>query len=389
MGRRRIALALVIFFLGASALTAEARNHENFAASSYYETDKSIAIPKDTTATSSDTSVDPTNVDPNNRYPSGYPNQDHQYNAVTGKYDDQEQSKTTTTGETGTQSSDKTTTTGTADTTTGGTIPKRYEAGYNNGHGPNPSSFQQYNTGNQQNNQQYNQPDEFTFDPVEGRYKNGYYPSSSYAGGARKSSTTYGTNGGVSLTSQNSNQQTNSLQGDLMHRYEQGYYPRSSNTQQGSMFNQQGFSQTRPVTYSSYTGQFSTMPYPNSGVPFVASGAGCRTAYWVENVHMWPSFFTVKSTVGDAFGAQATTTFGQTTILQGLMKYGNDPYNELLRTGCTSLLNSYTRGAFSVSHMKVIEQFNAALVSKEAAKTQAMAFETENVESISAGSACT
>lgn len=347
---------MVFFF--ASALTAEASTHESFSASSYYEADdKSLVSSKDAT-------TGPTEAveDPNNRFPNGYPGQAHHYNSVTGKYDEDLQK---TSAQPTTLPAEKT-----ATTQSTAAIPKRYEAGYNNGQGLFQQQQQHIN-----GKLPDNRPDEFTFDPTEGRYKSGYYPKSAYAGAAHK--TTANTHGAPKLAAQ-----TNTLPGDFAHRYVLGYYPSSTHTQHGPMHK-------KPGSYSSYMGQFITEPDPASGTPFVASGAGCRSAYWVENVEMWPQFFTVKSTVGDAFGAPATATFGQTTLLQALLKYGSDPYDELVRSGCTSLLNSYNRGAFRLSHMKVIEQFNAALGSPEAARSQALAFETENVESIAAGSACT
>jgi hypothetical protein len=162
-----------------------------------------------------------------------------------------------------------------------------------------------------------------------------------------------------------------------MERYATGYYP-SNNAQD-----------LKPVSYSSFTGDFQTMPYPSSGTTFVANGAGCRTAYWADHVSAWPAFVPVTAKVVDLFGEKASATYGDMTILEGLLQHKTDPYSALLTSSCTAILNAYTRGEYPIPHIKVIELFNAALVSKDAALKQATEFETENIASISAGTMCT
>ncbi|BFI34228.1 hypothetical protein AXG93_1862s1240 [Marchantia polymorpha subsp. ruderalis] len=113
------------------------------------------------------------------------------------------------------------------------------------------------------------------------------------------------------------------------------------------------------------------------------TGGGCPTQYWISNTHSWPTFFNVKSTIGDAFGTPAAKVYGETTILQALLDTHDDGYHSLGRNGCTAILNAYSRPQYKFSHQMVIENFNAALVSNKAAARQAAMFDEANLRSLS------
>ncbi|KAG6542818.1 hypothetical protein Mapa_015722 [Marchantia paleacea] len=118
-------------------------------------------------------------------------------------------------------------------------------------------------------------------------------------------------------------------------------------------------------------------------MPYELTGGGCPTQYWISNTHRWPTFFNVKSTIGDAFGTSATKVYGEMTILQALLDTHDDGYHSLGRNGCTAILNAYSRSQYKFSHQKVIENFNAALVSNKAAARQAAMFDEANLRSLS------
>ncbi|CAM6101294.1 unnamed protein product [Calypogeia fissa] len=448
-----IAFALLLVCVGASALSAEGRSHNNFAASSYYEhdgslpnigeksaeeksaaektDDPSMRYPKghypgqehvwnpttEKYETVNDTSADPnmrypkghypgqehvwnpttekyetvndTSADPNMRYPRGhYPNQEHVWNSTTEQYEtvdgttqdpnggnpsegryehgyfgeatnsyaegDTVEVLTSEGQQTDTNNSDK-------------TLGNRYVAGYHNGHSSNPSYTSEKTE---------TAPDLGTFDPQQGRYKHGYYGTNAPTDTASTTTMTF-----MSMASEQDSTKTYGPEARYIYGYYGGNAPKTtSGNSNGELF--------KPVTYDSYTGNMQTLPYPNSGVPYVPNGDGCRTAYWAENTVAWPSFLKETTTCGEVFGAKAEQVYGKITIFEALFLFGDD-YKDLLRSGCTALLNSYTRGKFPLSSLKVIVALISALDTKEDAKNQALAFETVNVESISGGNACT
>ncbi|CAM6090405.1 unnamed protein product [Calypogeia fissa] len=408
-----MAFALFLVCVGASALSAEARSHENFTASSYYEhnesltnidpapeeressdlvstkeksaeeksaeektDDRSMRYPKGhypdqehvwNPTTDQYETVNDTSADPNMRYPRGhYPNQEHVWNPTTEQYETVDGTTGDPNGGNASQgryehgyfgeatnsyaggntvevltSEGQRTDTSNSDNTVG----NRYAAGYHNGHSSNPS----YTSASTET-----APDLETFYPQQGRY---------------------------SMASEQDSTKTYAPD----ERYIYGYYGGNAPTTTSGNSNGELF---KPMTYDSYTGNMQTLPYPSSGVPYVPNGYGCRTAYWAENTVEWPAFLKETTTCGEVFGAKAEQVYGTITIFEALFLFGDD-YKDLLRSGCTALLNSYTRGKFPLSSLKVIEAFISALDTKEDAKNQALAFETVNVESISGGNACT
>lgn len=67
------------------------------------------------------------------------------------------------------------------------------------------------------------------------------------------------------------------------------------------------------------------------------------------------------------------------TLMQALVNPNHDEYSALARQGTASLLNAYTFQGFQFTPLQVREQFNAALVSPEAAGQQALVFEQANL----------
>ncbi|CAM6096499.1 unnamed protein product [Calypogeia fissa] len=247
------------------------------------------------------------------------------------------------------------------------TVGNRHAARYHNGHSSNPS----YTSANTET-----APDLETFYPQQGRYTYGYYGTNAPTDTASTTTKTF-----MSMASEQDSTKTYAPEEGYIYGYYGGNAPTTtSGNSNGELF--------KPVTYDSYTGNLQTLPYPNSGVPYVPNGDGCRTAYWAENTVEWPAFLNETTTCGEVFEAKAEQVYGTITIFEALFLFGDD-YKDLLRSGCTALLNSYTRGKFPLSPLKVIEAFISALDTKEDAKNQALAFETVNVESISGGNACT
>lgn len=87
--------------------------------------------------------------------------------------------------------------------------------------------------------------------------------------------------------------------------------------------------------------------------------------------------YTESSTVGDAFGKEATAHYGDVTLLDALLVTGKDGYSSLMKHGVASLFNSHKMG-FQYSTEEVKTQFNGAMSSEEAAAVQAMKFENAN-----------
>ncbi|KAJ7541575.1 hypothetical protein O6H91_10G065700 [Diphasiastrum complanatum] len=116
--------------------------------------------------------------------------------------------------------------------------------------------------------------------------------------------------------------------------------------------------------------------FPTGGT---SSGSGCSSDYWVAHTDYWPDIISIFSTVSQIFGEIAFNIFGgQATLLSGLHSQNTDAYSSLLKQSSAALLNSYTRPRFQYSPQAVKQQFNAALVSREAAAVQAVKFQNAN-----------
>ncbi|CAK9211786.1 unnamed protein product [Sphagnum troendelagicum] len=115
--------------------------------------------------------------------------------------------------------------------------------------------------------------------------------------------------------------------------------------------------------------------------PAAASGGGgCSCDFWSTHISSWPSFFSLFSTVAEAFGTEAANVFGAITLFEGLMDTRVDGYSQLLRQGSAAILNSYTKPNFALTHVSVMEQFNSALTSRSTALVQAKKFENANTD---------
>ncbi|KAG6557151.1 hypothetical protein Mapa_001078 [Marchantia paleacea] len=105
--------------------------------------------------------------------------------------------------------------------------------------------------------------------------------------------------------------------------------------------------------------------------------AGCTASYWASTAEKWPEMYTESSTIGDAFGKEATAHYGDVTLLDALLVTGKDGYSSLMKHGVASLFNSHKMG-FQYSTEEVKMQFNGAMSSEEAAAAQAVKFENAN-----------
>ncbi len=106
--------------------------------------------------------------------------------------------------------------------------------------------------------------------------------------------------------------------------------------------------------------------------------AGCSHGYWKNHTSVWPTAYTVDSTLGSAFalgsfaGALANKTFEDALKFKG----GNTPVEKaeiLLRNAVAALLNSVHSGiTYQWTASEVIELVNAALASGDSATMLAL-----------------
>lgn len=115
-------------------------------------------------------------------------------------------------------------------------------------------------------------------------------------------------------------------------------------------------------------------------IVFFFGGGVCFCSFWSTHISSWPSFFSLFSTVAEAFGTEAAKVFGSITLFEGLMDKRVDGYSQLLRQGSAAILNSYTKPNFALTHVSVMEQFNSALTSSSTALVQAKKFENANTD---------
>ncbi|KAL2636070.1 hypothetical protein R1flu_007549 [Riccia fluitans] len=408
MGRLLLLSSAVMALLIFSSYASAARLHEKFSQGTYYdqtqlEAEQPVKIETDNNPQEVDPKVqtdpqetskptdlpqpDPVDTTIPDRYPEGYPGQ-NQYNQQLPGDDANPESQYQ--GYRGSQYS--TVPTETDPKKTEETIPDRYPHGY-------------YPEDNKDVNPESKYHNNFAFNPTENedfsnRYANGYYNTADLEARNQPGEVRFNYDPQQQHPGMNFNYNPDTTvqdPEDLTHRYTEGYYPyrtadthtttepKVNNYYQQNQFRYSQFPENQPrYGYENMQGDFSAQLQGNE-VPFELTGGACPTEYWVTNPQRWPKFFSMKSTVVDAFGEKARDVYGEITIMDALTDTRAEPYSKLVHNGCTAILNSYSRAQYKLKHTQVINQFNGALVSPEAAKEQAKVFEEANVSVFSAG----
>ncbi|KAL3684168.1 hypothetical protein R1sor_002190 [Riccia sorocarpa] len=427
-------LVLLSFAVGAlfilSSYADAARQHEKFSQGTYYdqtqlESEKPVEV--ETTTTNPEETIptdqkdkqptelpqpDPVSTTIPDRYPNGYPGQEQYNSPLPG---DQANSQSQFQGyKGGAQYSAKPTD---DDSASKETVYDRYPRGYypqdspvsNNNEVDPQGQYQdsRYTSYSETTQTKEDQPKE----DFSNRYVNGYY------GKANLEARTQGENDPYRSYSTEVRFNTDDKQGvnfntepaseDPSNRYPNGYYqfrsgnsddatnePKVSNYNQQNQYQQdqsrQGQYQQNQFHYSQFPENQPKYGYENmqgdfsatlqgSEVPFELTGGACPSEYWVSKPQSWPKFFNMHSTVVDAFGEKAKPVYGEITIMDALTDTRSEPYSKLVHNACTAILNSYSRAHYKLKHTQVIESFNSALASPEAAKQQADLFQEANV----------
>ncbi|BBN04356.1 hypothetical protein MPTK1_3g03900 [Marchantia polymorpha subsp. ruderalis] len=410
-------VALVVFAAAAEA----ARHHEAFSQGTYYDQNQKITDQPekvqstDTTPVTVDNNAKDTPIDTNtpattvdetpsgipDRYPHGYPGSE-QYNTQVMAEDTDPEARYSGYKTTNVQYS-SVSNTETQDSTT--VVPDRYPNGYPGSDNPlyttetDPEAkFEQGKYVSYTSQSQDVNNDATT--QIPDRYPHGYYGNADVEAETQGEADVYSSHQtdnhakfSVNDKTVDYNSQTQTQPTVVPDRYPRGYYPglnedaqtdSSLTTAQKNQVSFQQYNNQPRFGYEGIQGDFSTQ-LQGTEIPFELTGGACPTQYWISNPQKWPKFFNINSKVTDAFGEKAAKVYGDTSLLDALTDSRADPYSQLVNSAATAILNSYTRVQYKYKHPKVIESFNAALVTPEAAKKQAADFEQSNVSVFSAG----
>ncbi|KAL3695135.1 hypothetical protein R1sor_008786 [Riccia sorocarpa] len=412
-------LVLLSFALGAlfilSTYAEAARQHEQFSQGTYYdqtqlESEKPVQV--ETTSNPQETTdqkdkqptelpqPDPVSTTIPDRYPNGYPGQEQYNTPLPG---DQANSQSQFQGYKG--GAQYSTMPADPDSASKENVYDRYPRGYYPQNNPVSNNNEVDPQGKYQNSR-YTSFSETTKpkedqakEDFSNRYVNGYYGTANLEARTEGETDPYRSYS-TEVRSNSDDKQgvkfsTDPASDDPLNRYPNGYYqfrsgnsdstnePKVSNYNQQNQFRQSQFhynqfpdNQPR-YGYENMQGDFSGA-LQGSEVPFELTGGACPSEYWVSKPQSWPKFFNMHSTVVDAFGEKAKPVYGEITIMDALTDTRAQPYSKLVHNACTAILNSYSRAHYKFKHTEVIESFNAALASPEAAKHQADDFAEAN-----------
>lgn len=100
---------------------------------------------------------------------------------------------------------------------------------------------------------------------------------------------------------------------------------------------------------------------------------------WAQKTDSWPAPYKPDTPVGDAFGSDALSVYGQVSMFDGVTSKGDDGYSDLLKQGITALLNAIDKHfKYTEDEIKKCFSFKTALSSEAAATMQAKEFEDAN-----------
>ncbi|KAG6785795.1 hypothetical protein NC653_004964 [Populus alba x Populus x berolinensis] len=116
------------------------------------------------------------------------------------------------------------------------------------------------------------------------------------------------------------------------------------------------------------------------GFLYTRTRGRCTPQFWSSRREAWPRMVPQRSTVSKVFGSGVFERYrSDVTLLESTGR--NDDENAfagLLKQASAALLNTYARKGFPYSAWEVKTLFIQALVSKEAAATQAKQFSIAN-----------
>ncbi|KAG6550769.1 hypothetical protein Mapa_007673 [Marchantia paleacea] len=407
---RLLCTALVVLCVFAATAKA-ARHHEAFSQGTYYDQNQKITEQSEKVVSTENTPVEnakETPIDTNtpaapvdetptgvpDRYPHGYPGSE-QYNTQVMAEDTDPEARYSGYKTTNVQYNSVANTEN-QDTNT--VVPDRYPHGYPGDENPlystqtdSEAKFEQGKYVSYSSQSQDVNNDAST--QIPNRYPHGYYGNADIEAETQGEADVYSSHQTDNHVKFSANDKTVDQSQVVPERYPHGYYPGLNedtqtdsqlSTAQKNQVNFQQYNNQPRFGYEGIQGDFSTQ-LQGSEIPFELTGGACPTQYWISNPQKWPKFFNIKSKVTDAFGEKAAKVYGDTSLLDALTDSRAEPYSQLVNSAATAILNSYTRVQYKYKHPKVIESFNAALVTPEAAKKQAADFEQSNVSAFSAG----
>ncbi|KAJ6920658.1 hypothetical protein NC651_014293 [Populus alba x Populus x berolinensis] len=116
------------------------------------------------------------------------------------------------------------------------------------------------------------------------------------------------------------------------------------------------------------------------GFIYTRTRGRCTPQFWSSRRESWPRMVPQRATVSKVFGSGVFERYGSDVTLLESTTRNDDEYAfaGLLKQASAALLNSYAREGFPYSAWEVKTLLIQALVSKEAAATQAKQFSVAN-----------
>ncbi|MQM09986.1 hypothetical protein Taro_042873 [Colocasia esculenta] len=119
-----------------------------------------------------------------------------------------------------------------------------------------------------------------------------------------------------------------------------------------------------------------------SGFLYARTRGRCTPQFWSTRREAWPKMIPREASVWKVFGSRALERYEpELTVFEATERnddVGGSPFSQLVKQSSAALLNAYSREAFPYTAWEVKTLLIQALVSEEAARSQAKRFAKAN-----------